>query len=268
VQDDTGLLDPDATAAAIGPRTAAILVVHLYGQLCAMPAFERIAKRHGLALIEDAAQAHGAEGYGRRAGSFGLAAGFSFYPSKNLGALGDAGAVTTDDAALADRLRLARQYGQSDRYHHVERGVNSRLDELQAAVLRAKLPRLDAWNERRREIAAVYDDALLGTPARPLARQPERLHGFHLYVVDVPQRDSFQARLADVGIGTLVHYPEPVHGHRPYRTLGDGPVDLAVAERLASRILSLPLYPEMTDSEVEYVSRSLRELLAAQPAPG
>jgi dTDP-3-amino-3,4,6-trideoxy-alpha-D-glucose transaminase len=262
VEEDGATMDVESLRSAIGPRTRAIVPVHLYGQCADVDAILEAAG--DIPLVEDCAQAHGAELRGRRAGSMGALGCFSFYPTKNLGALGDGGAVTTDDDGLAERLRLVRQYGQTGRYHHVERGVNSRLDELQAAILRAKLPHLDAWNQRRREIAAAYDDALRGTPARPLDRLPERLHAFHLYVVEVPERDALQAGLAEAGVGTLVHYPEPVHGHPPYCTLGEGPVALGVAERLASRIVSLPLYPELTDTEVEHVARSLREVLAAR----
>ena len=262
VEEDGGTMDVESLGAAIGPRTRAIVPVHLYGQCADVDAILEVAG--DIPVVEDCAQAHGAELRGRRAGTIGTLGCFSFYPTKNLGALGDGGAVTTGDEALLERLKLVRQYGQADRYHHVERGVNSRLDELQAAVLRAKLPSLDGWNERRRQIAEAYDDALRQTPARPLARMPERLHAFHLYVVDVPERDAFQAQLAESGIGTLVHYPEPVHGHPPYRALGDGPVRLEVAERLSDRIVSLPLYPELTDAEVEHVSRSLGEVLRSR----
>jgi dTDP-4-amino-4,6-dideoxygalactose transaminase len=256
VEEDGATMDVESLRAAIGPKTRAIVPVHLYGQCADVDAILGVAG--DIPVIEDCAQAHGAELRERRAGTIGALGCFSFYPTKNLGALGDGGAVTTDDDGLAEQLRLVRQYGQADRYHHVQRGVNSRLDELQAAILRAKLPHLDAWNARRREIAAVYDDALRSTPARPLAQLPGRRHAFHLYVVDVPERDAFQAQLAEAGVGTLVHYPEPVHGHPPYRSLGHGPVSLEVAEQLAKRIVSLPLYPELEDAEVDHVAGVLR----------
>jgi dTDP-3-amino-3,4,6-trideoxy-alpha-D-glucose transaminase len=255
VEEDAGTMDVESLRRAIGPRTRAIVPVHLYGQCADVDAIVEAAG--DIPVVEDCAQAHGAELRGRRAGSIGTLGCFSFYPTKNLGALGDGGAVTTDDDGLDERLRLVRMYGQADRYHHVERGVNSRLDELQAAFLRVKLPCVERWNERRREIAAAYDEALQGTAARPLARLPERLHAYHLYVVEVPQREAFQTQLTEAGVGTLVHYPEPVHGHAPYRLLGDGPVTLEVAERLAQRIVSLPLYPELTDAEVEHVCSAL-----------
>jgi dTDP-4-amino-4,6-dideoxygalactose transaminase len=247
-------MDVKSLRAAISGRTRAIVPVHLYGQCADVDAILEVAGN--IPVVEDCAQAHGAWLRDRRAGTMGALGCFSFYPTKNLGALGDGGAVTTDDDALAERLRLIRQYGQADRYQHVERGVNSRLDEMQAAILRAKLPRLAGWNERRREIAAAYDEAFEGSAVRPLARHPERLHAFHLYVVEVDNRDAFQARLAEEQVGTLVHYPHPVHGHEPYRSLGNGAVSLEVSERLAGRIVSLPLYPELRDDEVEHVARA------------
>jgi dTDP-4-amino-4,6-dideoxygalactose transaminase len=254
VEPEAGTMDPESVRAAIGARTRAIVPVHLYGQCADVDAILEVAG--DIPMIEDCAQAHGAELRGRAAGTMGTLGCFSFYPTKNLGALGDGGTVTTSDEALAERLRLLRQYGQTDRYHHEERGVNSRLDELQAAFLRVKLAHLRAGNERRAAIAAAYDEALAGTEARPLARLPERRHVFHLYVAELPDRDAFQERLADAGVGTLVHYPEPVHGHPPYRSLGDGPVTLSNAERLAKHVVSLPLYPELTDEEVHHVGRS------------
>jgi len=261
VEPDAATMDPESLRGAIGPHTRAIVPVHLYGQCADVDAILDVAG--AIPVVEDCAQAHGAELRGRRAGTMGALGCFSFYPTKNLGALGDGGAVTTGDDQLAERLRLLRQYGQADRYQHVDRGVNSRLDELQAALLRVKLPHLSRWNERRAEIAAAYDDALAGAAARPLERLPKRRHIFHLYVVEVSGRDAFQAHLADAGIATLVHYPHPVHGHEPYRALGEGPVSLEHSERLSSRIVSLPVYPELRDDEVEQVRRSVREASAA-----
>jgi dTDP-4-amino-4,6-dideoxygalactose transaminase len=250
-------MDPDSLRGAIGSRTRAVVPVHLYGQCADVEAITEVAG--GIPVVEDCAQAHGAELRGRVAGTIGRLGCFSFYPTKNLGALGDGGAVTTDDDELAERLHLLRHYGQADRYRHVERGVNSRLDEVQAAVLRVRLQHLQAANDRRAAIAALYDEAFTGTAARPLARLPGRRHVFHLYVAEVPHRESFQERLGEAGVGTLVHYPEPIHGHAPYRALGDGPVSLANAERLSKRVISLPLYPELLDDEVQHVSRSVRE---------
>lgn len=180
------------------------------------------------------------------------------YPTKNLAALGDGGAVVTNDETLAERLRLVRQYGQSDRYRHVAQGVNSRLDELQAAVLRTRLPRLAGWNQRRAEIAASYTEALAGKGVRPLAQLEDRRHVFHLFVVDAPDREALKTHLDEAGIQTLVHYPTPIHRHPPYRRLADGPVPLSVSERLCERILSLPIYPELRGDEVERVAEALR----------
>jgi dTDP-3-amino-3,4,6-trideoxy-alpha-D-glucose transaminase len=254
VDPDSGVLDPASLARAVGPATRAVVPVHLYGQMADVDAVRAAAP--GIPVVEDCAQAHGAELRGRRAGSLGELAAFSFYPTKNLGALGDGGAVATRNDALAERLRRVRVYGQADRYHHVERGVNSRLDELQAALLRVKLPLLDGWNARRAEIAAAYDEALAGTPVRPLGRLPDRRHAFHLYVVRAPEREAFRRGLAEVGVDTLVHYPVPIHGHPPYRELRRDLEELAAAERLAAEVVSLPLYPELTDAEVEHVARA------------
>jgi dTDP-4-amino-4,6-dideoxygalactose transaminase len=251
VEPEAGTIDPAAVERAISDHTAAIVPVHLYGQCADVDAVRAIAG--DIQIVEDCAQAHGAQLRGRTAGSMGEAAAFSFYPTKNLGALGDGGAVASQDPALAERVRLLRAYGQSERYLHVDHGVNSRLDEVQAAILRVRLIHLEASNERRRAIAAVYDDALAGTDARPLARLEDRVHAFHLYVVRVANRDAFQARMTEAGVQTLVHYPRPVHRHPPYAALGRG-ADLTVSERLADEIVSLPIYPELTDAEVEQVA--------------
>ena len=200
----------------------------------------------------------GAQLRDRPAGTVGTLGRFSFYPTKNLGALGDGGAIVTGSAGLAERLRRLRQYGQADRYRHDEVGVNSRLDELQAAILRTRLPRLATGNARRTEIAAAYTEALAGGSVRPLARLPERNHVFHLFVVDAPDRDALRAHLDGAGVQTLVHYPLPVHRHPPYERLAHGAVSLAVSEELCSRVLSLPIYPELRDDEVEQVSAALR----------
>ncbi len=262
VEPDAATMDPASLQGAIGPRTRAVVVVHLYGQAADLDALGAVAADAGIELVEDCAQAIGASFGGRIAGSVGRLGCFSFYPTKNLGALGDAGAVVTGDEGLDERLRLVRQYGQTTRYVHAERGVNSRLDELQAALLRARLPHVDAGNERRRAIAARYDEALAGGPVRPLATLPGRLHAYHLYVVVPPERETFQRHLEERGVQTLVHYPTPVHGHPPYRELGNGPVPLDRAEALCSRIVSLPLFPELTDDEVERVAEALGELAA------
>jgi dTDP-3-amino-3,4,6-trideoxy-alpha-D-glucose transaminase len=258
VELEGGTMDPQSLREALSDRTRAIVPVHLYGQCANMDALLEIARERGVAILEDCAQAHGALFRHRHAGSFGTIGCFSFYPTKNLAALGDAGALVTNDERLADRLRLIRQYGQTDRYHHVMAGVNSRLDELQAAVLRVKLPHLERANARRASIAATYSAALENTPVRPLELFEGRRHAFHLFVTRAPERVAFQRELRERGVGTLIHYPTPVHGHPPYRSLG-GRVPLANSERLAREVVSLPLYPELTDVEVETVATAARE---------
>jgi dTDP-4-amino-4,6-dideoxygalactose transaminase len=262
VEPEAATIDPDSLAGALSPRTRAVVPVHLYGQIGDIDAVEALAREHGLAVIEDCAQAHGASAGGRNAGTVGAAAAFSFYPTKNLGAFGDGGAVVTSDAELDERLRLVRQYGQADRYHHVAEGVNSRLDEVQAALLRVRLANLDAGNARRAAIADHYAEALSDSPVEPLRRLPDRNHVFHLFVVTTPERERFQEALEEQGVATLVHYPRPIHGHPPYAALGRGPVPLANAERLSTEVVSLPIYPELTDAEIEHVASAAREAAA------
>jgi dTDP-4-amino-4,6-dideoxygalactose transaminase len=256
----TYTMDPAAAAAAITPRTRALLPVHLYGHPADMVPLQALAQRHGLWLIEDAAQAHGAEYRGTRVGRLGHLAAFSFYPTKNLGAYGDGGMVVTDDAALAERLRLLRNYGQTDRYHHQVEGLNSRLDELQAAVLRVKLRHLEAWTAARRERAARYAAGLPGV--RTPTEAPGARHVYHLYAVHVPQRAQVQERLAAAGIGTLVHYPIPAHLQPAYAHLGVPRGALPVTERLADEELSLPMYAELPLEQVDYVAATLARVLA------
>jgi dTDP-4-amino-4,6-dideoxygalactose transaminase len=251
VEPQAATMDPDSLARTLTPRTRAVVPVHLYGQCADVEAIRAVAG--AIPIVEDCAQAHGAALRGRPAGTMGDLAAFSFYPTKNLGGLGDGGAVAGADTALVERVRLLRQYGQIGRYEHVAQGVNSRLDELQAAVLRLRLPGLARANERRRAIAARYDSALAGSGVTPLTRLPDRLHAFHLYVVRVADRDRFQARLAEAGVQTLVHYPRPVHGHPPYAGLA-GRVSLEVSERLAGEIVSLPLFAELRDDETGLVA--------------
>jgi dTDP-4-amino-4,6-dideoxygalactose transaminase len=260
VEAEAGTMDPDSLRGALGAKTRAVVPVHLYGQCADVDAILDLCSEQGIAVVEDCAQAVGAELRGRQAGSIGTLGCFSFYPTKNLAALGDGGAVVTGDAEVAERLRLLRQYGQTDRYRHVTEGVNSRLDEVQAAILRTRLPHLQRWNARRAEIASAYAHALAETPVRPLARLEGRNHVFHLFVVEAPDREALRAHLEEAGIGTLIHYPTPIHGHPPYRSLATGPVTLSVSERLCERILSLPIYPELRDDEVERVTETLRDL--------
>jgi dTDP-3-amino-3,4,6-trideoxy-alpha-D-glucose transaminase len=250
----SGTMDLDSLAAAISERTRAVVPVHLYGQCADTEAIVELCEPRGIAVVEDCAQAHLAAVRDRPAGTVGAAGAFSFYPTKNLGALGDAGAVVTSDEQIADRLRLLRHYGQTDRYRHASYGVNSRLDELQAAILRAKLPRLEEWTVRRGKIAATYTEALRDSAVEPLAELPDRRHAFHLYVVRAADRERFQADLDDRGVGTLIHYPIPIHRQPAFAELADGPVPLAAAEALCDRVLSLPLYPELTDGEVEAIA--------------
>jgi dTDP-3-amino-3,4,6-trideoxy-alpha-D-glucose transaminase len=258
VEAEAGTMDPDSLRGALGDRTRAVVPVHLYGQCADVEAIVELCSGREIDVVEDCAQAVGAELRGRPAGTIGRLGCFSFYPTKNLAALGDGGAVVTDDAGLYERLRLVRQYGQTDRYRHVTEGVNSRLDELQAAVLRTRLPHLPPWNARRAAIASAYTEALAGSAVRPLAQLEGRRHVFHLFVVEAPDRDALRNHLDGAGVGTLIHYPSPVHCHPPYRRLAQGPVPLSVSERLCERILSLPIYPELREDEVERVAEALR----------
>lgn len=240
-------LDPDRVEAAITPRTRAILPVHLYGHPADMDPIMDIARRRGLMVLDDAAQAQGARYKGRRVGSLGHAAGFSFYPGKNLGALGDGGAVTTDDPDLADKVRVLRNYGSRVKYHNEVVGFNSRLDEVQAAFLRVKLKQLDVENESRRKIVARYDEAFRGLPlVRPKAAQWAE-HIWHLYVVLSPARDALQAALRERGIATLIHYPIPPHMQPAYSELGLAKGSFPQAESMARETLSLPLWPYMPE---------------------
>ncbi len=251
------LADPPA---GLGPIRA-VIVVHLYGQPADLGAIGAACDRHGVALIEDCSQAHGARWGTGRVGTFGALAAFSCYPTKNLGALGDGGVVTTADPALAARLAALRQYGWRQHYVSDEAGVNSRLDELQAAILRVKLAHLDAQNARRRDIAAEYDAALAGGPVAPPWRRPGTEPVFHLYVVQAEARDAVRARLAAEGIGTALHYPMPVHAQPAYAgRIRLGPAGCRETARLAERIVSLPIFPELSDSAVATISGALRRL--------
>jgi dTDP-3-amino-3,4,6-trideoxy-alpha-D-glucose transaminase len=259
VDDGTGLFDSDAAAAVIGPRTAALLPVHLYGQMCDMDAVRALAEKHGLAVLEDAAQAHGARWQGKRAGSLGSAGAFSFYPSKNLGALGDGGAICTDDADVAARARRIRNLGQESKGLHVEIGENDRLDGVQAGALRLKLELLDGWNERRREIAALYDERLASL-VRLLEIDPGGVPVWHLYPVRVPDRDGLRAALAEAGIGSGIHYSPAVHEQPPFVDAAAGRA-FPNAERWAAEELSLPIFPELSKDEVITVVETLANVV-------
>jgi len=256
-------LDPGRLAALLTPRTKVILPIHLYGQTADMEAINAVAKKHGLFVLEDAAQSHGALCRGRAAGSLGDAAGISFYPSKNLGALADAGAVTTGDAALAEKIRHLRNYGSKVRYHHEYAGLNSRLGELQAAFLRAKLPCLAEWNARRAALAARYLAQLRGVgdltlPFVPAWAEPV----WHLFVVRTARRDALQAHLASREIGTQIHYPIPPHLSNAYRSAGWQRGDFPLAEKLAGEVLSLPIGPHVTAAQVDHVCLAVKEFFS------
>jgi dTDP-4-amino-4,6-dideoxygalactose transaminase len=257
-------IDPARIPQAITPRTKAIMPVHLYGQPVEMQAIWEIAEQHGLKIIEDAAQTHGGWYRDRMAGNLGSAAGFSFYPTKNLGAFGDAGAVVTNDDQLADKVRVLRNYGSRRKYDNEVRGHNSRLDPLQAAFLRVKLKHLDEWNERRRRIAARYLDSLrllprLGLPAVP----PGVIPVWHLFVVAHPERDRLQAHLNANGIGTLIHYPVPPHLSPAYADLGYRPGDFPITEKMADTILSIPIGPHLSQEQAGFVIEKMREFVAS-----
>ena len=245
----THTLDPSEIERRLTPRAKALVVVHLYGHAADMTAICGVAQRHGLKVLEDCAQAHGARHQGRLVGTFGDAAAFSFYPTKNLGALGDAGAVLTSDGGIADRARLLRMYGWRTKYVSEVHSTVSRMDELQAAVLRVKLAHLDEWNAARQRLAARYFEALPSSVGLP-----PRDGVFHLFVVTLAARDAVRKYLADVGIGTDIHYPLPAHQQGPYATN----TRLPNTERLASEVLSLPLYPELGQASVDYVADMLR----------
>lgn len=253
--DETFNLDPSRIEAAVTSRTRVILPVHLYGRLADMPEIMELALRRDLLVLEDAAQAHGAGLQGRRAGSWGNAAGFSFYPGKNLGALGDGGAVTTSDDELAGTLRALRNYGSHEKYKNLFRGVNSRLDEVQAAVLGVRLRHLDAQTARRRAVAAQYLEAI----DNPLVTLPKlgapEQHVWHLFVVRCPARDALQAHLALNGVQTLVHYPIPPHRQQAYAAYAGQ--QLPITEQMHDEVLSLPISPVMTDEEVEIVVKQV-----------
>ena len=263
VDKDCLLLDADSVASAVGPRTRAVVPVHLFGQTAPVERLEELVAERGLLVVEDAAQSQGARRHGRTAGALGVASATSFYPGKNLGAYGDAGAVLTDDDDLARRVRLLGNHGSAAKYVHEQLGFNSRMDTLQAVVLRAKLARLEGWNDQRRAAADRYD-TLLGD--LPEVRLPGRLEGnvdvWHLYVVRVADRDAALQRLNAAGIGAGIHYPVPVHLQPAFVGLAAGPGSFPVAETAAQEILSLPLYPGITEDQQARVADELRRALA------
>ena len=246
-------LDVDALPAARTSRTRAIVPVHLYGQPADLRGVLAFAQAHGLRVIEDACQAHGAMLQGQRVGGFGDMGAFSFYPTKNLGALGDAGAIVTNDGALAERVRQLRNGGRVDRDHHMLRGVNSRLDEMQAALLSTKLPYLDEWNARRRAIAQCYNAALATHLTQIPAMVADTESACHLYVLRTPQRDALRQYLSEIGIATLIHYPIPLHRHTAFKSREYDDAAFPLGNAAAGEIVSLPLYPELLDDEVNRI---------------
>jgi dTDP-4-amino-4,6-dideoxygalactose transaminase len=265
VDERSMLIDAAAVAAAITPKTKAIIPVHLYGRTVDMKPLRQIAQDRNITIIEDAAQAHGALlDDGKKAGTAGRVNCFSFYCSKNLGAYGEAGSITTNDERLAEELRALREHGQSTRYYHPVIGYNARLDEIQAAILRIKLRRLEEWNARRRELARKYDERLRGSGViAPEIPADIRRHVFYTYTIRVPggRRDDLRKYLTDRGIGTQIHYPVPIHLQQSAEFLGYRKGDLPVTEKVASEVLSLPMYPELTDAQVDRVTTSVTEFM-------
>jgi dTDP-4-amino-4,6-dideoxygalactose transaminase len=257
-------MDSSQLEEKISPATKVVLPVHLYGQMADMAPILDVAGRHGLRVVEDAAQAHGAEYRGEKAGSLGDVGCFSFYPTKNLGAYGDGGLVVTSDPELAERLKLLRQYGWRERYVSSVKGLNSRLDELQAAILRVKLKRLDEWNDVRREHAALYDRSLKDAEAVTPAAMEYGEHCYHIYAIRSQARDKLRAFLRQRDVGALVHYPVPVHLQAAYQDLGYREGTLPITERVAREVLTLPVAPEVTEEQIRQVSDLVLEFESAQ----
>ncbi|MHB8482299.1 MAG: DegT/DnrJ/EryC1/StrS family aminotransferase [Nitrospiria bacterium] len=258
-------LDPAKIEERLNPRVKAIVPVHLYGQCADMDPILDIAKRHHLKVIEDCAQAHGAKYKGKLAGSLGDAAAFSFYPSKNLGAFGDAGMVMTSNGKIAEKAEKIRNYGQVDRYHHEIKGLNSRMDEIQAAILLAKLSLLDKWNKRRREIADLYIKEWKNLNFQLPESGSYNEHIYHLFVIRIQKRENIKSILEQKGIQTLIHYPIPVHLQTSHREFSNQSKWLPETERITGEILSIPLYPELSDLQVEYIASTVKDNLNRQP---
>lgn len=246
-------IDPAKIEAAITSRTKVIAVTHLYGQSADMDPIMEIAERRGLLVVEDACQSHGARYHGKRVGSFGIASAFSFYPGKNLGAYGDGGAIITNDADLAARLKRLREYGQTEKYVHLEKGTNARLDTLQAAILRVKLVHLENWNQARTHNAALYSSKLSVAGFTPPSIAPGNDHVFHIFAIEVDRRDDMLAYLKERGIQGNIHYPVPIHLQGAYREQGHVEGDFPVCEKAAKRILALPMFPELTEMQIDEV---------------
>jgi dTDP-4-amino-4,6-dideoxygalactose transaminase len=252
---------------AITPRTKAIMPVHLYGQPVNMDELMSLARKHGLKVIEDACQSHGAMYKGKRVGTFGDIGCFSFYPGKNLGAYGDGGALVTEDESLAEKIKMLRNYGQREKYNHVFLAYNRRLDTMQAAVLRVKLPHLDTWNTKRANAASIYNELLAGTPdlTTPVQRE-DRTHVYHLYVLRHPKRDEMLEYLKNNGVMAGLHYPIPVHQQPCYEELGVSKNTLPVSEEVAKQVISLPMYPELTLEEIKHVAKHVKEFANSRAA--
>lgn len=263
IQEDSMLMDPAKIEAAITPRTRAIMPVHLYGQPCDMDQILRLARQHNLKVIEDAAQAHGARWRGRRVGTLGDAACFSFYPGKNLGAYGDAGAVVSNDRDLIRSIKMLANHGRLEKYTHKMEGVNSRLDGLQAAILRVKLKHLDKWNEARRQHARQYQQALAGGPLALPVIHPEAEAVWHLFVVRSPEREELMARLKTRGVETGIHYPVPLHRQPAYEHLNIPEGVLPITDKVAAEVFSLPMFAELTEEQVNHVADSILSALGA-----
>jgi dTDP-4-amino-4,6-dideoxygalactose transaminase len=250
-------MDVEKIARAIGPKTKAILPVHLFGQMANLEPIRKLCENHGLALIEDAAQAHGAKYQGQRAGGYGDIGCFSFYPTKNLGAFGEAGAVTTNDVKVAERIRHLRDHAQVEKYRHEELGFNYRMDEIHGATLGVKLRHLDDWNTSRSKLARNYLDRLADLPITLPRETSDRLHVWHLFVIRSPRREHLKRNLARAGVSTGLHYPIPLHLQPAYSRLGYRPGDFPVAEQLANECLSLPMFPELREAELDRVCETI-----------
>jgi dTDP-4-amino-4,6-dideoxygalactose transaminase len=263
IREDTSNIDPEKIEACITAKTRGIIPVHLYGQTADMDAILQIADKYNLVVIEDACQAHGALYKGKKAGSLGIAGCFSFYPGKNLGAFGEGGAVVTQDADMAQKMRMIRDHGQEKKYYHLIEGYNGRLDAIQAAVLRIKLRYLQAWNEARQRNASYYNELLSGIPGITTPAEADFAKSvYHLYVIHVDKRDALQQHLTQIGISTGLHYPLPLHLQAAYQQLGHKKGDFPVTEKLAARLLSLPMYAELTQGQIEQVATEIKNFAA------
>lgn len=263
IDPDTYTMDVSQIEAAINSRTKAIIPVHLYGHTANMDPILQIARKYGLKVVEDACQAHGAEYKGKKAGSIGDVGCFSYYFTKNLGAYGEAGIITTSDPEIARLCRMLREHGQNQKYYHQMMAVNSRLDEIQAAILKVKLPHLDGWLEKRQNLARIFNDRLPEDLVKPV-EMPWAKHVYHLYVVRTPERDELKQWLEEKGVGVGIHYPIPIHKQEAWKNFGGEDLSLPVTEKITSEILSLPIYPEMTLEEIEYIVNCVKEFSASR----